>query len=115
MLKTRVITAAITLPLLLLVLNTNNGAIFTLVFALVGLSTYELAHMMLPRLEAVFAGKAQNDERVGVPAYSSWLCVAITLVIFTSSVLYSAEAGRGVCDYLHHDHSFNRHFFFAQQ
>lgn len=99
MLKQRVITALIGLPLLLGTLAwAPEWAVALMFLGCVGIASYEIAAMMLPRLEAVFNLQHRDSGalRVKIPAYSVWFCVFIACTVFTVSVSHSPIAGRGI-------------------
>ncbi|MBQ46684.1 MAG: hypothetical protein CMP10_04215 [Zetaproteobacteria bacterium] len=93
MIKQRVLTAAIALPLLLIVLmKAPKGLLIGFLTVCVAIGTWEIAHMLLPVLWKKFSkGRtAKKFDRVliGIP-----VCLAV-LIFLGSSV--SVDAGRGM-------------------
>lgn len=95
MLKQRLLTALVGLPLLLALFSyAPQWVILGVFIGFVGLSTYEIAAMMLPRLEQVFhsgASEARRPTRTG-----ELLCIALGLLVFTATALTSEVAARGI-------------------
>ncbi len=82
MLRTRILTAAIGIPVLLaLFLFGSESLVFSLFFIFVGWSVYEMASMFLPALHQRIVG---GD---GIPIGKKWVffCVAASLVLFALS------------------------------
>jgi len=95
MLKQRILTAAFALPLMIAMLIFAPKWVLILFFmALVGVGTYEMAAMLMPRLESAF--KHEGAETRGKPPF--WMipiAVMLACLIFLGSSTYSVEGGRG--------------------
>jgi len=93
MLKQRILTSVIALPILLYVLIWADPAIATFFFlGFVGLSVFEISGIMLPALEKRLA----SDEK-GSYSFKKWqfFCVLIAIALFTISTFGTHDAGRG--------------------
>jgi phosphatidate cytidylyltransferase len=110
MLKTRILTAAILLPLLLILLIQGpSWAVAVTLFVLISLSVFEMSMMIQPRLDEVL----RNYSLIGhersltkelyvaanrTPHYRklALFCALVMNVIFVVSALYELPAGRGI-------------------
>jgi phosphatidate cytidylyltransferase len=96
MLRTRLITAAIALPVALLVLLKGSSQVIMGLFALfVALGTYEVSSMLTPRLQEVFGESEISEEKSGWrwPIFLSAI-LAVTIFLFSSHD--PQFAGRGM-------------------
>jgi phosphatidate cytidylyltransferase len=96
MLKQRIVTALLALPLLIVFLIYGpQWLLIPFFMVLVGLGTYEMASMLMPRLEVVFKGG--NSEQTGkVPPWMVPTSVLLACLIFLGSSAYSFDGGRGM-------------------
>lgn len=97
MLKQRVITALIALPLVLIpFLLEQLWLLIPFFCACVGLSTYEMSNMIVPRLEAIFtSGHLDSGRQEQSTLWMTWLAVIVACVIFLGAAS-DPEHGRGV-------------------
>lgn len=92
MLKQRLITSLIGLPLLLSLLIWGGiGPVFWFLFGCSALAVYEVAQMFLPALEKRILGQAQG----GVHKYWSIFCVIVGCFLFFVSTSKAVGAERG--------------------
>ncbi len=98
MLKQRVLTAVIGLPLLLaLLLFGPPWALILGFLVLVGLATYETAHMLAPRLEFIFREGSLKEGRIATSG--KWVvvvAVVLSCLMFVVSAAGSEIAGKGI-------------------
>ena len=98
MLKTRVLTAAVALPLALALLIYGPSKLLLPIFALlVAVGTYEVAAMLAPRLEGIF--KSGSLAAPIVKDYTKWpvyVAALIAAAIFVFSAGDTHAAGRGM-------------------
>src|SRR5690606_10769408 len=94
MLKQRLLTAAIGLPILIIALQSNFIWILVPMFLVfVGLSTYEAAAMLLPTLAMRFSGEQFEKQ---VARRHAAVCLLIAWFLFAASSAGSVEAARGM-------------------
>lgn len=99
MLKQRIITALIALPLVVAMLMFGPQWLLTLFFTfLVGIGTYESSSMLMPRLEGLFQGSDSDKRQLLVqPAWMVPVAVILASLIFLGSSFYSdVGGGRGM-------------------
>lgn len=92
MLKQRIITAAVGLPLLLgLILFGGHSVIFTLLMVCTALSVYEVANMFLPAL----ASKVGGGNLASYHRFWTFFCVTVGCALFwiSTSHVFSSERG----------------------
>lgn len=98
MLKQRVLTAVIGLPLLLaLLLFGPAWAVIPFFLVMVGLSTYETAHMLVPRLEFISCEGSLREGRM--TESGKWVvvvAVVLSCVMFLVSSAGSDMAAKGI-------------------
>ncbi len=98
MLKQRVITAVLALPAVIALLAYGPRWLLIIFFTgLVALGTYEMASMLIPRLEAIFnAGSKRSDSlKNQSTAWMTPSAVVFASCIFLGSTIYQ-DAGRGM-------------------
>jgi len=100
MLKARIITAAIGLPLLLAILFFAEPIwLIPLFMIFVALSTYEMATMVLPKMQQlawISSGGLEPRPSETPPTVFIWGCVFLALFAFGASSAGSLESGRGM-------------------
>ncbi len=98
MLKQRIITAAIALPIALLVLILAPARALIVVFSMfVVAATYEIASMLTPRLEGILmSGSIDAPLKQNYPRWIVGLAVLFAVGIFVASAQDSSIAGRGM-------------------
>lgn len=98
MLRQRVITAVVGLPIALAILFYAPHSVILIVFALfVGLGTYEVATMMTPRMEGIMAsGLVDGPLAQRYPRWLVYVSIASAVLIFVASGQDSRVAGRGM-------------------
>ena len=93
MLKQRILTALFALPLFLSLLMLAPKWVLIIFFMLlVGLGTYEMASMLVPRLENAFT----TQEITKGPIWMVPTAVGFACLIFLGSSIYSGDGGRGM-------------------
>ncbi|NRA67053.1 MAG: phosphatidate cytidylyltransferase [Pseudobacteriovorax sp.] len=93
MLKQRVMTAALALPALLAFLVFSpNWVLIPFFTSLVGISAFELAHMLGPKLETVFSKEKESL----APVWLTPVAVTLSCLIFLGSSVYSPSGGKGL-------------------
>jgi phosphatidate cytidylyltransferase len=91
MLKTRVLTAIVALIVFFSVFLFGNPHFMRLFFTLlVGVSTYEIAHMLIPRIYDRF-----SDGQISMPGWWVPLIVGLACVLYAGSA-YTSRYGLGV-------------------
>ena len=110
MLRIRILTAVVLLPLLLaLLLQGPVWGVAFLIIALISVSVFEMSTMIQPRLDEVLRNYAAVGDDIGEeksiyvaasrPSHYRYLalfCCFVMNVIFTVSALYDLQAGRGI-------------------
>jgi phosphatidate cytidylyltransferase len=110
MLRIRILTAVVLLPLLLaLLLQGPVWGVAFLIIALISVSVFEMSTMIQPRLDEVLRNYAAVGDDIGEaksiyvaasrPSHYRHLalfCCFVMNVIFTVSALYDLQAGRGI-------------------
>jgi len=97
MLKQRLITALIALPLLLLLLSYGPHWAIILIFTIiVGFSTYEAAAMLLPRLDEIFGNLTvgEADSPAKTTNTGIYLCTVLGVVLYVFSAFSEGTATR---------------------
>lgn len=95
MLKQRILTAVLALPLLIaLLIFGPEWLLIPFFMALVGMGTYEMAAMLMPRLEVAFKQGGATG-RGKVPVWMVPTAVVLACLIFLGSSVYSVDGGRG--------------------
>lgn len=96
MLKQRVITAVIALPLMVAMFTFGPQWLLLIFFTvIVGLGTYETARMLMPRLESAFQ-QSSSSQTQPPPHWMVPVAVALACFIFLGSSVYSNGGGRGM-------------------
>ncbi|SME87759.1 phosphatidate cytidylyltransferase [Pseudobacteriovorax antillogorgiicola] len=94
MLKQRVLTVLLALPLFLaLLILAPKWVLIPFFMCLVGLGTFEMASMLVPRLENAFNPASQQSKP---PLWIVPTAVGFACLIFLGSSVYSADGGRGM-------------------
>lgn len=98
MLKQRVLTAIVSLPLLLaLLLFGPAWAVIPFFLLLVGFATYETAHMLVPRLEFVFReGSFKEGRNTDSGKWVVAVAVVLSCLMFLVSSAGSEMAAKGI-------------------
>lgn len=95
MLKQRVITALLALPLFFALFRwAPSWVLMPLFMGLVGLGTYEMAQMLGPRLENAFTSGFRTETTA--PIWLTPTAVGFACLIFLGSSIYSSDGGRGM-------------------
>jgi phosphatidate cytidylyltransferase len=98
MLKQRILTAVIGLPLVLYALLFGHEAVRALMFMIfVGLSVYELAAMLLPRLEALMlSGSDSESDSIRIHKFDVILSICLAELMFLAFVAFDRSYALGL-------------------
>ena len=115
MLRTRVLTAMVLMPMLMwLLIYGPSAAVFILVLLVIALSVFEMAMMLQPRLDEVlrnysrfdpFSAKEIADRKTPIYDASKRVkhyqllaafCTVVMGIIFSGTVYFDVESGRGM-------------------
>src|SRR5687768_4108514 len=98
MLKQRILTALVGLPVLLYVLTTGSKLLLGAFFAVfIGLSVFEISAMILPRMELLFLSKNPDLHKADrLRSFDIVLTLLLGFIIFFSFVLLPLKLSAGV-------------------